>query len=455
MRTPHLKGAPQARPRDHHGSGLNHTSWCSTDEAIRAVQERLATLQKQAMSASADETQILSGAFQDLQITLEELQVADEELRQQNEELALARQIAEVERQRYQELFELAPDAYLVTDVAALIQEANRAAAALLAVPKHQLRGKPLILFVEPDEHRVFRNHLTHLSQRGGVRSWEVHLRPRRREPLYAAVTTVAVRDGQDRPVGLRWLLRDISEHKAAQEKARQAEQALQQSHEQLRALASHIQDQQEEERRRIAREIHDELAQALTVLKIDVVWLSNQLRTTDGRQGKRLKDMGLLLDGLVNSVRRIGTELRPGILDDLGLTAAIEWQLQEVRKRTGLAYELRLPEEDIALDQARATSMFRIFQEALTNVLRHASARKVAVHLVPQPEALVLEIADDGKGITPDQLADHGSLGLLSMRERAHLLGGEVTIQGKSGEGTVVTLRMPYEEPPVEGRRG
>jgi PAS domain S-box-containing protein len=455
MRTPHLKGTPQARPRDHPGSGLNHTSWCSTDEAIAAVRERLATLQKQAMSASADETQILSRACQELQITLEELQVADEELRQQNEELALARQIAEVERQRYQELFELAPDAYLVTDMAALIQEANRAAAALLAVPKHQLRRKPLILFVEPAEHRVFRDQLTHLSRRGGVRSWEVHLRPRHREPLCAAVTTIVVRDAQDRPVGLRWLLRDISQHKAAQEKARQADQALQQSHEQLRALASHIQNQQEEERRRIAREIHDELAQALTVLKIDVVWLSNQLRTTDSRRRKRLKDMGLLLDGLVSSVRRIGTELRPGILDDLGLTAAIEWQLQEVRKRTGLAYALRLPEEDIALDQARATSMFRIFQEALTNVLRHASARKVAVRLVPQPDALVLEVADDGKGITPDQLADHGSLGLLGMRERAHLLGGEVSIQGQSGEGTVVTLRMPYEGPPVEGRFG
>jgi signal transduction histidine kinase len=200
---------------------------------------------------------------------------------------------------------------------------------------------------------------------------------------------------------------------------------------------------------------MHDELAQALTVLKIDVVWLSNQWPLADGRCRERLQDMAALLDGLVSSVRRLGTELRPGILDDLGLTAAIEWQLQEVHKRTGLLYELRLPDEDIALDQERATGMFRIFQEALTNVLRHAAARKVTVQLVAQPDVLVLEVIDDGKGITPAPLGDRRSLGVLSMRERAHLLGGELNIQGKSAAGTIVTLRMPYGGPPAGGGLG
>jgi PAS domain S-box-containing protein len=452
MRTNHPKRKARARARGHPGSVLTNTNGAHFDTAVEAARRRLATLQQEAANIPSDWEHIVSEAFQVLQITLEELQVADEELRQQNEELGLARHTAEIERQRYQELFDFAPDAYLVTDTAAVIQEANHAAAALLAVTKHRLCGKPLMVFVEPAERRAFYDHLTHLSRRGTMHNWEIRLQPHRREPLCVTVTTATVHDAQGCPVGLRWLLRDISERQAAQARAEQAEQEVRHSREQLRALATHLQNQQEEERRRIAREIHDELAQAMTVMKIDVAWLANQLRSADPRYRERLQDISALLDGLVSSVRRIGTELRPGILDDLGLTAAIEWQLQEVHKRTGLAYELRLPDEDIALDQAHATGMFRIFQEALTNVVRHASACKVTVLLMPQPDALVLQVADDGKGITPGQLADRGSLGLLGMRERAHLLGGKVTIQGKAGEGTTVTLQMPYGKPPAAG---
>jgi PAS domain S-box-containing protein len=421
-------------------------------EAITQEQQRLATLQRRAVNTPGALEGTLAETFQELQITLEELQVADEEIQRQNEELAAARQAAEGERQRYQELFDFAPDAYIVTDVAATIQQANHAAASLLAVPTLRLRRKPLCLYVEPEEQQAFYGHLTNLCNREGVYSWEIRLRPRGRDPLPAAITTAVVRDTQGHALGLRWLLRDISEQKAMQERTKQAEQAIQQSREQLRALATRLQNQQEEERRRIAREIHDELAQSLTALKIDVAWLSKRLRGADAGCRARLGDMTALLNGLVSSVRRIGTELRPGILDDLGLTAAIEWQLQEMQKRTGMAYSLTLPEEEILLDQARATAMFRIFQEALTNVLRHASARKVAVHLSRQPTGLILAITDDGKGITPSQLTDRRSLGLLSMRERAQLLGGKVSIQATAGEGTTVTLRMPYETTPNRG---
>jgi PAS domain S-box-containing protein len=354
--------------------------------------------------------------------------------------------MAEIEGRRYQELFDFAPDAYLVTDTAAIIQEVNNAAAALFIVPKHRLRGKPLILFVDPEERRTFHDRLRHLSQRRSAHTWEIRLQPRHGDPLCAAITTAVVCDAHGQPVALRWLLRDITEQKAAQEKALQAEQALQRSREELRALATHLQNQQEEERCRLAREIHDELGQALTVLKIDAAWLRKHWRTRNTRSQQRLHDLSALLDGLVSSVRRIGTELHPSILDDLGLTAAIDWQLQEMHKRTGLSYELTLAEEEVTLEPAHATAIFRIFQEALTNVVRHPSARKVAVRLVQEPNALVLEVADDGKGITPEQRAARRPLGILSMRERAHLLGGEVTIEGKPGEGCIVTLHMPYK---------
>jgi PAS domain S-box-containing protein len=417
------------------------------DEAIAAVQQRLDTLQKQAVASPQDQALILSEVFQDLSITLEELQVADEELRQQNEELALARQHAEAERQRYQELFDFAPDAYLVTDKALLIQEANHAAATLLAVPKQRLRGKPFILFVDPAEQQVFYDHLAHLSQPGEVSSWEMRLRPRHSPPLYVAISVGIAHHTQGHPVALRWLLRDISARIAAQQQAQQAELAVQQSREQLRALATHLQHQQEEERRHIAREIHDELGQALTVLKIDLAWLSPRLPASDVTSQQRLRDMAAQLDTVVRAVRRISTDLRPDMLDDLGLTAAIEWQLQEVCKRTGMAYQLELPADEIPLGQAQTTALFRIFQEALTNVLRHAAAKNVRVCMGQQPKALVLQIADDGRGITPAQLAARGSLGLLSMRERAHLWGGEVTIAGTPERGTIVSVRLPYAD--------
>jgi len=245
------------------------------DDAICTVQQRLDILQKLALATPLDQERILAEVFQDLSITLEELQVADEELRQQNEELALSRQLAERERQRYQELFDFAPDAYLVTNMAALIQEANHAAATLLAVAKQRLRGKPLILFVESAEQQAFYEHLRSLSQTGEVSNWEMCVRPRHGPPLYVAVSLSVAHYGQGHPVPLRWLLRDISERRAAQQQAQQAEQAARHSREQLRALAMHLQHQQEEERRHIAREIHDELAQTLTVLNIDLAWLA------------------------------------------------------------------------------------------------------------------------------------------------------------------------------------
>jgi PAS domain S-box-containing protein len=441
------KRTTTARRRRRSASSREDTNPYRFDEVITAVRQRLDTLQKQAAATPQNRKLIMSEALQDLSITLEELQIADEELRQQNEELALARQLAEVERQRYQELFDFAPDAYLLTDRAVIVQEANHAAAALLAVPQQHLRGKPLLVFVDQAEQQALYDHLRRLSRPGEVSNWEMRLRPRRGEPLDVAVSVGIVHHALGHPVAFRWLLRDVSARTAAQQQAKHAEQAVRQSREQLRALAAHLQNQQEEERRRIARAIHDELAQALTVLNIDLAWLSTRLAASDVASQRRLRDMAAVLNTLVNTVRRIGTELRPDILDDLGLTAAIEWQLQEVCKRTGMAHQLELPAEEIPLEQGQATAIFRIFQEALTNVLRHAAANKVCVCMRHQPDALVLQIADNGRGITPEQLAARHSLGLLSMRERAHLWGGDIAIAGTPGQGTIVTVHMPYTD--------
>jgi signal transduction histidine kinase len=306
---------------------------------------------------------------------------------------------------------------------------------------------------IHPDDRARRREYLRRLLA-GEIRAYMGEKRYIRKDGTYlwGHVTASLVRELSGAPKYIVSVVQDITERKRAEEKTKQAEQTLRSFQEQLRDLATHLQERQEEERRCIAREIHDELAQTLTALKIDTSWLMRRLDKAPRAVQERLKEMGALLETLVNSVRRIGTELRPDVLDDLGLTAAIEWQLQDVHKRTGIDYELSLPSEDIPLDQGRATAMFRIFQEALTNVLRHAEASKAVVRVMQQADALLLEVADDGKGITPEQLTDRTSLGLLSMRERALLWGGELTIQGKAGEGTRVTVRLPYAASEPEG---
>jgi PAS domain S-box-containing protein len=231
--------------------------------------------------------------------------------------------------------------------------------------------------------------------------------------------------------------------------KRKQAEERLTTSREQLRNLAARLQDVREEERTLIAREVHDELGQAMTGLKMDLSWLSSRVseaceEVARARLMEKIGSMSKLIDATIQSVRKISTELRPGVLDDLGLVAAIEWQAQEFQARTGIACELTLPPDDASLDRERSTAIFRIFQEILTNVTRHAKATRVRVSMTEEAGQIILQVRDNGQGITEGQIADPRSLGLLGMRERALILGGEVTFSGTQGQGTTVTVRIP-----------
>lgn len=230
---------------------------------------------------------------------------------------------------------------------------------------------------------------------------------------------------------------RDITERKRAQEER-------QRSIEQLRALTARLQSVREEERKRVAREIHDQLGQALTAIKIDLSALVRESSVDQKHRSERTSSILKLVDDTIQSVRRISTELRPGLLDDLGLVAAVEWAGEEFEARTGTKCRLDLPEDDISIDPELATAVFRIFQETLTNVARHADASEIEVQLTKDARDLILEIHDNGGGIPEDKLSNGESLGILGMRERALLLGGEVTISGAPGEGTTVRVRIP-----------
>lgn len=226
----------------------------------------------------------------------------------------------------------------------------------------------------------------------------------------------------------------------------KEALRRLEDSQEELRRLSTHLQAAREEERTRLARAIHDELGQALTGLKMDLSWLQHTLDRMEPAVHEKLRGMNQLIDTTVQSVRRISTELRPGILDDLGLAAAIEWQLGEFQKRTGLECVLHSSLDSSSLQGDIQTAVFRIFQETLTNVARHANATRVVVTLENRPGELTLQVQDNGRGITPEDIARSRSFGLLGMRERVHLLRGEIEFTGAPGLGTTVSIRIPLE---------
>jgi PAS domain S-box-containing protein len=220
----------------------------------------------------------------------------------------------------------------------------------------------------------------------------------------------------------------------------------LARSQEQLRALAVHMESVREEERTTIARDIHDELGQALTALNMDLSWMRNRL--PQSKPMALLHDKASAMAGLIThtieSVRRIATELRPGVLDQLGLVAAMEWQASAFQKRYGIACRLVLPAGEIELNAQRSTALFRMLQEALTNVVRHAGATSVTITLDTTDAEVRLTVEDDGKGLSEESLAAPLSLGIVGMRERALALGGVVRIQGIPGSGTTVAVSLP-----------
>jgi len=230
----------------------------------------------------------------------------------------------------------------------------------------------------------------------------------------------------------------------------KEAEEELKSSHEQLHNLYIRLQTVREEERILLAREIHDELGQVMTGLKMDLSWLENRLsrsgdKTLNNLLGKT-RSMTSLVESTIKTIRRIAAELRPGVLDDLGLVAAIEWQAQDFQSRTGIECKFITSLEQIELCEDYNTALFRILQETLTNVVRHAEATQVMINLNKKDDKIILEVKDNGKGIPEKQVFSSKSLGLLGMKERAQLFGGEVNITGKKGKGTRVMVRIPID---------
>jgi PAS domain S-box-containing protein len=253
------------------------------------------------------------------------------------------------------------------------------------------------------------------------------------------------LRDEKGNIIGCIGIALDVTQRKTA-------ERELKRSQEQLRALTGRLQTIREEESMSIAREIHDELGQSLTVLKMDLSWIRRRMarageRETNSEIKARLKSMSRDVDETVHAVRRISTQLRPVVLDDFGLIGALEWQAREFEQRTGITCDITQGVKEYDLDPDRSTAVFRIFQEILTNVARHSGADRVVIGLSERNGALLMDVLDNGRGINETTVKGSRALGILGMKERAQACGGEVLIRREDDAGTRVMVTIPINQ--------
>lgn len=339
------------------------------------------------------------------------------------------------------ELFEQAPQAVALMSLDRRVVRVNREFTRIFGYASEEIKGERLDELIVPAEARdEVQKMISQLAQGQRVDT-EATRQRKDGSRMYVSITHVPV-SLPGRQIEVYAIYRDITERQRAKETIRA-------STEQLRALSARLQSAREEEGTRIAREIHDELGSALSSLRWDLEDVDEVISEL-GEQPKlqalrkKINAMMRLTDTTVNTLRRISSELRPIPLDELGLTEAIEWQAMQFQERTGIGVNCDCSIENVDLNQEQATAVFRIFQEALTNILRHAQATRVDIQMSEEQGYFILIISDNGRGITENEKSNKSALGLLGMKERAQLIGGDVEVAGADGKGTVVSVRIP-----------
>ena len=346
-----------------------------------------------------------------------------------------AEQAVKQSEEHYRHLFEQSRDAIYTTTREGKFVDINQSFLGLFGYTREEIIGfKAQEIYANPSDQPRLKQEV---DQKGFVRDFEAKLRKKDGTEIDCLITA-SVRQADDRSIlGYQGIIRDITKRK-------QAEAELKRSQEELRNLTAHLQSVREEERRSLARDIHDDLGQALTALKMDLSLLRKKFPKDQKPLLDRTQAISKLMDTSIETVKRISTELRPGVLDDLGLTAAIEWQAEEFQHRTGITCEVTSDPRDIILDRDRSTAIFRIFQESLTNVARHAQATRVTASLKEKAGTLELKVRDNGRGITKEQISDPKSFGIIGMRERVYPWEGQVKVKSAPGQGTTVEVRIP-----------
>jgi PAS domain S-box-containing protein len=344
-------------------------------------------------------------------------------------------QAIQEEEERFRALIENAQDGIVILNGDGIIHYESPSMACMLGYNLEAHIGKNLFDVIHPDDVLTAADLFTQVLRTSGERI-NTEVRIQHQDGSWHTVHTI-VHNLLDDPAvaGVVVNMRDVTE-------SRRAEEELKQSHQQLRQLTTHLEKIREEERTVIAREIHDELGQVLTALKMDLSWMISRLKQKPLLE--KAKAMLELINYSIQTVKKISMNLRPGILDDLGIVAATEWQLGELQNRTGIEYKLNISPEHISLCRERTTAIFRILQEILTNITRHANATRVEVSLTQKPDKLLLKVNDNGIGISKAEMSASQSFGLMGIRERAHSFGGRVVIKGIKNKGTTVTVSIP-----------
>lgn len=361
------------------------------------------------------------------------------ELETQNQELRESHQRIEEARDRYSDLYDFAPVGYATLDWQGCMQEINLTGAAMLGCERKEAIGKPLILWLQRDCHEAFHQHLRRVRTTGDRVVDEMTLKDAGGPPRHISMVSAAVAEDMAAGHACRTALVDIS---ALKEK----ERALVQSRQQLRELSGHLEQVRENERKHMAREIHDELGQRLTALRFEVAMLREGKPPARGKWPGIADALMTQIDATIESVRNLAADLRPAVLD-LGLVAAIEWQVRQFSQRTGIACTLKVNDEEICLDNECATAVFRIVQESLTNIARHADASKVRLSLHKGGGRLHIRVQDDGIGLPEKALDKPRSFGLRGMRERVLLLDGEMEFSSRPGEGARLDVAIPLRK--------
>ncbi|KIH83791.1 Sensory box histidine kinase/response regulator [Pseudomonas batumici] len=355
-----------------------------------------------------------------------------------------AERVLHAREQEFRALVENTPDVIARFDPQCRFLYANPVAQSLLDRPLAYLLGKTSSeASLYSNASRSFQEKLEHILQTGEAAEQEIILDAPVVQDAEAAcyqVRLVPEHDQHGLLVSVLAVGRDITTMRAT-------ERCLKASHTQLRQLSSYRETTREEERKRIAREVHDELGQQLTALRMDISLLRLQFGNDHPLLVERVQALMVRVDETIQVVRNVATTLRPSALD-MGLTPALEWLVSEFSKNTGIGCRLRAPSARLELDDERATATFRVIQESLTNIARHAQASRVDIHLECSSEHVLIEVRDNGKGFDPEQLP-RGTLGMLGMRERGLMLGGAVTIDSAPGQGTRVWVSIPFQVAP------
>jgi len=415
----------------------------SRDDALRALGDK-----------KLPGNERLANALHDLGVSVDGLLAATTVNRESLTALTAAREALAAERASFQMLFEYALDGYLVTDSAGVVQKANRTAAELFGVPRGHLIRKPIAVFVALAERRAFRVLLQRVGDgKGSLFTFEATLEARGGRRFNASIRVATG------PAELRWTIRDMTElHNVRQSlsdarqalgkrtidlatevgERRQADLNLVQSEDRYRLLAAHLHEGLEEERTRIAREVHDELGAALTAIRFELSGAGSGVQVDESV--RRAIDR---VDEAIQATRRICSGLRPSLLDHMGLWAAIEWLVEDVAGRAGIQCKLELNPGSELAEPAR-TAVFRIVQEAVTNTVRHAKASRLRVSARASGGELEIRVADDGCGIPAAELARPDAFGLAGMQERARACCGRIVIE-PAKRGTQVLLRVPF----------